>query len=78
MVPKFKYPLFHIEWDDATTDNGWEEVPENLEPSLAITVGFLVRETKDHLLIASTYDETHTNARLQIPKKLIKSRKEIK
>lgn len=75
---KYKYKLIEIEWDDAQTDDGWEEAPDDLEPALAITVGFLIRETKDHLLIASTYDEKHTNARLQIPKKMIVSRKELK
>jgi len=73
----YKYSLIEITWDDAATDSGWEDVPKKLEPSLAMTVGFLVRETKDHILVASTYDDNHTNARIQIPKKLIKSRKEI-
>lgn len=75
---KYKYKLIEVVWDDSITDSGWEATPENLEPSLAVTVGFLVRETQEHILIASTYDEDHTNARLQIPKKCIKSRKELK
>ena len=77
-MDKYKYKLVHLTWDDAQSDMGWEEVPEKLEPSIAITVGFLIRETKDHLLIASTYDEDTTNARIQIPKKMILTRKEVK
>lgn len=75
---KYKFKLVEITWDDASTDDGWAAAPENLEPQLATTVGFVVRETKDHILIASTYDENHTNGRIQIPKKMIKSKKEIK
>jgi hypothetical protein len=74
---EYKYPLIEVQWDDAVSDVGWESIPDKLEKSIATTVGFLVRETKDHLLIASTYDDNHTNARIQIPKKMIQSRKEI-
>lgn len=75
---KYKYKLYEIIWDDAQTDDGWDEPPEDLKPAVAVTVGFVVRETKNHILIASTYDESHTNGRLQIPKKMIISKKEIK
>lgn len=75
---KYKFKLIEVTWDDAQTDDGWGEAPEVLEPALVTTVGFLVRETKEHLLIASSYDDKHTNGRIQIPKGMIKSRKEIK
>lgn len=71
----FKYPLVYIEWDDAEADNGWEEAPVDLKEAIAITVGFLVRETEKHLLIASSYDNHHTNGRLQIPRGMVKSMK---
>jgi hypothetical protein len=74
---QYKYPLIEIEWDDSVTEDGWTDVPEALEPHLTISIGFLIKETKIHILIASSYDESHVMGKLQIPKKTIKSRKEI-
>ena len=73
----YKYPLVEVIWDDASTDNGWEPVPTELQAELVTTVGFLVRETDKHLLIANSYDPNHTNGRIQIPVGMIVSRKVI-
>ena len=73
----YKYPLVEIIWDDASTDNGWEPVPEDLNAELVTTVGFLVRENATHLLIANSYDPNHTNGRIQIPIGMVLSRKVI-
>jgi hypothetical protein len=64
-------PIIMVLWDDACTDNGWEESPDNLKEQLCITVGFKIKETKKHILIASTTDGGMNNARIQIPKKMI-------
>lgn len=74
----YKYPLVEIFWDDAEAGIGWEEAPKDIKPAIAITVGFLVTETKDHVMIASSYDDKNTNGRLQIPKGMIKNMKELK
>lgn len=71
----YKYPLIEVIWDDASTDNGWEPVPDQLVPELVTTVGFLVRETEQHILIANSYDPNHTNGRIQIPIRMVVSRK---
>ena len=73
----YKYPLVLIIWDDAESDDGWEEAPKELKPALATTVGFLIRKTKNHILVAHSYDNGHTNGRIQIPQAMIKSIKEI-
>ena len=73
----YKYPLIEVVWDDASTDNGWEAPPDALKEELAVTVGFLIRETDKHLLIASSYDDNHTNGRIQIPKGMIMTRKVV-
>lgn len=75
ILTPYKYPLVEVIWDDASTDNGWEEPPEKLVPELVTTVGFLVRETATHILIANSYDPNHTNGRIQIPTGMIISRK---
>ena len=71
----YKYPLIEVIWDDAETNDGWEEPPVDLKEALATTVGFLIRESEKHLLIASTYDPNHTNGRIQIPVGMVVSRK---
>lgn len=75
---QFKYPLVSILWDDAESSDGWEEPPTELEPALATSVGFLIRQTEKYILLAMSYDNGHTNGRFQIPKALIKEMKEIK
>lgn len=43
-------------WDDAESDASWTEVPTvPLGPTLAITLGFLVADEKDYILIADSY-----------------------
>lgn len=68
-----KYDLIAVTWDDAEADSGWDEPPKTLEEKLVLTVGFKIKETKNHILIANTIDGTMSNGRLQIPKKMIKS-----
>ncbi len=75
---EYKYPLLIVVWDDAECDFGWEETPTELEPALVTSVGFLVRQTENYILLAQSYDNGHTNGRFQIPKTLIKETKEIK
>jgi hypothetical protein len=71
-------------WDDAETDNGWKDEDDiNPKKSLAVTLGFLIKETADHVVIASTisYDkerEVNTNnSRIQIPKKMIVTKRAL-
>ena len=77
MNTTYKYPLVEVTWDDAESDDGWDEPPAKLEPAIVTTVGFLIKETDAHILIASTYDGNHTNARIQIPKSIIVKQKII-
>lgn len=61
-------------WDDATTFTGWESLPVHMKPGLAFSVGFLVGETKQHVMLAHSFDMESTNGRIQIPKSIIKKR----
>jgi hypothetical protein len=75
---KFKYPLICIKWDDACADNSWVDLKDpELKEAVVITLGFLIKENKKHILIASTYDEANMNCSIQIPKHSIISREEI-
>lgn len=68
---KFKYPIIIVLWDDAETAGGWEEIPEEIKPAIATSVGFLVKESEEHILLVGSYDDRHTNCRIQIPKRMI-------
>ena len=77
--PKFPFPLVHVEWKDAQTSHGWE-LADDLEVEIPIvtTVGFLVKENDQGLLIASSVGaDRHSNARIVIPIGMVISRKEL-
>ena len=66
--------MVEVMWDDASElTAGWTDEIEKTEPALALSVGFLVRETKDHIVIAQDLDEAgHHNGRSQIPRGMVK------
>lgn len=75
----YKYNLVEVIWDDAESDYGWEELPEDeLKPKLVTTVAFLIKESEHHILLASSYDDHMTNNRMQIPRGMIKDFKVLK
>jgi hypothetical protein len=73
--PKQHYDMVEVVWNDASElTSGWSnEIVEKDEPALALSVGFLVRETKEHIVIAQDSDaEGHHNGRSQIPRGMVK------
>lgn len=82
--PKQKYPLVEVIWDDATSlSQGWknkdEFAKEELVPEIVLSVGFVVKETDDHLILAMDTDSDGDHAsRSQIPKGMIKKIKVLK
>ena len=72
---KSRHPLVAIEWDDASTLTlGWQQDAEiKPVPQIAYTVGFLLKKTKDHLVVHSTFDaESATNHHFQIPTRMVR------
>ena len=70
----------HIEWIDAVADIGWNVKCGGVRPALVITVGKLVHEDKESVVLAGTFSllDEETNGRMAIPKGWIKNRKTIK
>lgn len=68
------FDLVSVVWDDAECDSGWDAAAEPKE-SLVLSVGFLVKKTRKHIVLAGsiTTGEHNTNQRIQIPKGMIKS-----
>ena len=76
--PSQQYPIVECWWDDATNlQMGWknktEFEKESAQLEMIISVGFLVRETPDHIVLAMDLDkEGAHNQRGQIPRPMIK------
>lgn len=75
---KYPYRLVEVYWTDAQTSHGWEDDQSEIETPLVLTVGFLIKESEKGIRIASTVGEGQTNARMDIPAKMIESIKDIK
>lgn len=78
---KFKYPLYVVVWDDAESEVTWQEEPlQPLEPSLCTSIGFLIRDEPDRILIADSYfpgTRTISNT-IKIPRGMIKEMYEVR
>lgn len=78
--PRQSYPMVEVVWDDATElKPGWDDELEEITPALALSVGFLISDTKDHIVIAQDIDEQgHHNGRSQIPRGMVKTIKVLR
>lgn len=73
------YALVELVWDDACSDAGWQTTKQiKFEPQKVVTVGLLIAENKDYLIIAHTYSADDYVGWFQIPKGMILSRKTLK
>lgn len=76
---KYELPLIEIQWVDAETTYGWENIDESdHELPIVTTVGFLIKHTVDQngngvYVVASTYGDggAATNSRIKIPKGMV-------
>jgi hypothetical protein len=66
-----------VEWVDAVCSAGWE-IDSKPELHPCTTLGYLITEDAEAVVIASTLSLGSNNARMVIPKAWIKKRKEIK
>ena len=70
-----KFKQVRIVWDDAESSDGWDGIPDKLDPKLVTTIGFLLLETEKHVLLAASvgHGDEDCNNRLQIPKAMIQT-----
>ena len=75
--PKQLYPMVEVWWDDASGfRHGWMDKSEDLQPQMVLSVGFLINESPDHVIIAGDTDPLGAhNGRTQIPRGMIKNMK---
>lgn len=71
---KLRHDLVLVTWDDAAElALGWVDESElEAKPMLVRTVGFLVRKTPKHIIVAGTVgDRMHCHAQFQIPRAMV-------
>lgn len=68
--------LTYVEWLDATADIGWSD-KEDLKAHLIKSVGWVIHESKDELVLAADYSPPETNRRLAIPIGWIKTKRSL-
>lgn len=82
--PKQKYNLVEVIWDDATSlSQGWKEREdfdkEEIKPEIVLSVGFLVKQSDDYLILAMDTDGDGDHAsRSQIPMGMVRKLKIIR
>jgi hypothetical protein len=72
--------MVEVVWDDAAGfRDGWKDKTDPIEPQLALSVGFMLIDTSDHIILASDTDERGAhNGRTQIPRGMVKNIKIFK
>lgn len=80
MRPRQHYDLVEVIWNDASDmEQGWQKSIDPPKPALALSVGFLVHQDKDHIVLALDTDgKGEHNGRGQIPRGMVKSIKVLK
>ncbi len=78
--PKQHFDMVEVWWSDASDmEPGWATHLEKPEHAMALSVGFLLRDDKDHLVIALDTDaEGAHNGRSQIPRGMVKKIKVLR
>jgi len=78
--PKQKFDMVEIWWDDAAgLPAGWDDKSPKIEHQLCLSVGFVIAETPEHIVIAMDLDAAgNHNGRSQIPIGMIKHRKVLR
>lgn len=69
--------MIFVEWVDACAHAGWTD-GSDLGIETCYSCGFLVKETKEAISIASAISQHHANACISIPKAWIKKKRIIK
>ena len=80
MAVRLKYPpIVAVLWDDATALDGWSSGHDEVKPCHVLSVGFLVRKTKKHIVLAQDISpDGQQCGRGQIPKGMVKRITRIK
>lgn len=64
------YPLVLVTWQDAETQHGWESVSDAQADTIpnCISVGFVIKQTRNEIVLAQTLSKNDLNGRITIPR----------
>ena len=67
------FPLVIVTWVDAATDNGWTDTDEahDFTPPECMTVGYLLADKPDHVVLAQSHGGDEMGNRWTIPRGMI-------
>ena len=71
---------YYIEWWDACTEHGWmdlEELNKDNNLTKCVTLGFIVKESKQAIVVSHTIAEDGFNSYISIPAKWVIVKKRI-
>lgn len=77
---KKDFPLIIVTWIDAVAGCGWEEFNDvDNSPHIISTVGYLIKESKESILLVMSKDEqsSNFNCSFVIPKGMIQNIKKL-
>lgn len=72
--------VYMVEWIDSESDHGWGKIKDSeISTALCITIGFLVKENKDFIMMSHSWDKENDsiNGTIQIPKVAIKKKRKV-
>ncbi len=72
-----RYRKVHVVWMDAATNHGWESAEEAVDGGAAHeceSVGYLLRQTKEEIVLVQTIGGSDVNGRITIPRPWIRGR----
>ena len=69
--------IVRVTWWDALAVACWQKTSEPMAPQVCVTVGFLVAEDADHVMVAATVSDDECVAAMQIPRAMIRALDEI-
>lgn len=82
MKSPLPYTVFlEIEWTDATSNDGWVDVGEEIDIEHIVTRGWLIKETEVYVTLAGSIykkDAKTVGSTMTIPVGMIVSRRELR
>lgn len=73
------HPIVAVLWDDATAIDGWSHGEDEPKPCLILSVGFLVKKTKHHIILAQDLAPDGMQCgRGQIPRGMVRQIKTLR
>lgn len=69
--------IVRVTWWDALAVAVWSKHSEPMAAQICVTVGFLVAEDADHVMVAATVSDDEFIAAMQIPRGMIRAMDEI-